>query len=69
MNAITKEGLPVVNLTHIQQMLNDAIEASREEGKEIDEPKAQALLETTAEVLGGLVTAFDHYASRKPAWV
>ncbi|HVU16657.1 MAG TPA: hypothetical protein VHD32_07020 [Candidatus Didemnitutus sp.] len=29
------------------------------------EPKAQALLETSAEVLGGLINAFDEYKTRR----
>jgi len=35
----------------------------------VSEPKAQALFETTAEVLRGLATAYDHYeAKAEPAW-
>ena len=33
----------------------------REDLTQFDEPKAQALFETAAEVLGGLHAAFDHY--------
>jgi hypothetical protein len=35
----------------------------------IDEPKAQALFETTAEVISGLDTAFKHYEEKsEKAW-
>jgi hypothetical protein len=33
----------------------------------VDDPKAQALFETTAEVLGGLVVAFEHFERRSEA--
>jgi hypothetical protein len=35
----------------------------------IDEPTAQALFETTAEVLNGLITAYERYErAAEPAW-
>ena len=46
-------------------MLGDLIEHLREDTDKFDEPKAQALFETSAEVLQGLRTAFDHYESGK----
>jgi hypothetical protein len=50
-------------------MLHDIIMHTREDAGKIDEPKAQALFETTAEVLQGLVTAYDHYERKtEPAW-
>ena len=48
---------------NIQQMLTDAIEHVRTDADLVDEPKAQALFETTAEVLIGLRTAYEHYAT------
>ena len=42
-------------------MLNDVADHCREDVGKISEPKAQALFETTAEVLKGLATAYDHY--------
>ena len=36
---------------------------------DIDNPKAQALFETTAEVISGLDTAFEHYEKKsESAW-
>jgi len=41
----------------------------REDVGKVDDPKAQALYETTAEVLGGLATAYQHYLDRsEKAW-
>jgi hypothetical protein len=45
------------------------IDHARRDVDQVKEPRFQALLETTAEVLGGLETAFKHYSERKePAW-
>ncbi len=49
----------------VKKMLGDLIEHLREDTDKFDEPKAQALFETSAEVLQGLRTAFDHYESGK----
>jgi len=41
----------------------------RSDLSKIDEPKAQALFETTAEVISGLDTAFKHYEEKsEKAW-
>ena len=42
-------------------MLSDVITHVREDVDRVSEPKAQALFETTAEVLIGLRTAYEHY--------
>lgn len=49
----------------IKQMLDDLIAHAREDIDKVSEPKAQALFETTAEVLTGLKTAYDHYETGK----
>ena len=46
---------------HIRGMLADVLDHCREDTGKVNEPKAQALFETTAEVLGGLKTAYEHY--------
>ena len=48
----------------IQGMLRDLIEHVREDVEKVDEPKFQALLETSAEVLIGLRTAYEHYEKK-----
>jgi hypothetical protein len=50
-------------------MLNDAIEHVREDVGKISDPRGQALFETTAEVLDGLVRAYEDYEARsEEAW-
>ena len=48
----------------IRGMLNDAIEHVREDVGKISDPRGQALFETTAEVLGGLVRAYEDCETR-----
>jgi hypothetical protein len=55
------ESDPRHHTANIKGMLNEAARHCREDIGKITEPKAQALFETTAEVLMGLVTAYDHY--------
>jgi hypothetical protein len=52
---------PSVHTRNIQQMLTEVIDHLREDLDKVTEPKAQALFETSAEVLTGLRTAFEHY--------
>jgi hypothetical protein len=60
---------PRHHTANIKAMLHDIITHTREDVGKINEPKAQALFETTAEVLQGLVTAYDHYEQKtEPAW-
>jgi hypothetical protein len=53
----------------IKSMLGDVVQHAREDIPKIKEPKAQALFETTAEVLIGLQKAFSDYEKgNEPAW-
>ena len=54
---------PRYHTANVLAALDDLIRHLREDTREFDEPKAQALFETSAEVLGGLRTAFQHYES------
>jgi len=50
-------------------MLNDVAKHAREDVSKVSDPKAQALFETTAEVLKGLVKAYgDFEQKREEAW-
>jgi hypothetical protein len=50
-------------------MLIELAQHARDDVGQIDEPRAQALFETTAEVLQGLARAYEHYdAGSEPAW-
>jgi hypothetical protein len=51
------------HVAKIQRMLKDLLDHCREDAAKVSEPKAQALFETTAEVLNGLITAYEHYAT------
>ena len=45
------------------------IQHLREDVKKVDDPKAQALFETAAEVVSGLNTAFQHFETKaEKAW-
>jgi hypothetical protein len=52
---------PRYHVQNIEKMLGDLITHLRDDVGKVDEPKAQALFETGAEVLQGLRTAFVHY--------
>ena len=68
MNAPETTSSPGHHSDHLKQMLNDVIQHAREDVKRVEDPRAKALFETTAEVLGGLVTAYDHYEAKEAAW-
>jgi hypothetical protein len=55
---------PQHHVRNIQKMLDEVLNHCRSDSVKVDEPKAQALFETTAEVLLGLRTACEHYAAR-----
>jgi hypothetical protein len=60
---------PEIHSQNIQAMLRELINHTRHDVAQVKEPRFQALLETTAEVLSGLEIAFQHYNEQKePAW-
>jgi hypothetical protein len=53
----------------IQQRIDGLVDEARGEVTKVDALQAKALLEVTAEVLGGLSTAYEHYRSGdEAAW-
>jgi hypothetical protein len=63
------ESDPRHHTQKLKQMLNDTAEHARQDVSKVSDPKAQALFETTAEVLKGLVKAFDDFEQkRERAW-
>ncbi|RAO74523.1 hypothetical protein [Dyella jiangningensis] len=63
------ESDPRHHTQKIKSMLEQSISHVRSDVGKVTDPKAQALFETTAEVLGGLVTAYDHFEQRsEEAW-
>ena len=63
------ESDPRHHTAKIKQMLNDASQHARQDVQKVNDPRAQALFETSAEVLDGLSKAFDDYDNRaEAAW-
>lgn len=63
------EGDPRNHTAKLKQMLSGIIEHARQDVGKVSDPKAQALFETTAEVLIGLKKAFEDFEQRaEPAW-
>jgi hypothetical protein len=52
---------------NIREMLSNVIEHAREDINKVDDPSARALFETTAEVLIGLRTAYEHFEQKSEA--
>ena len=53
----------------LHRMLTEVVRRAREDVRTVREPRAQALMETTAEVCTGLATAYEHYQEQsEPAW-
>jgi len=63
------ESDPRHHTSKLKKMLNDTANHAREDVVKITDPKAQALFETSAEVLKGLVKAFEDFEQKnEPAW-
>jgi uncharacterized membrane-anchored protein YhcB (DUF1043 family) len=53
----------------MQKRLQETMDHLRRDIEKVDEPKLKAMFETSAEVLGGLVKAFQDYERRnESAW-
>jgi hypothetical protein len=60
---------PRAHTANVRKEFRKLIDHLRGDIKKIDEPKAKALFETTAEVISGLDTAFKHYEEKSEnAW-
>ncbi len=60
---------PRYHTANIKQMLADVSRHMREDVEKVSDPRAQALFETSAEVLDGLEKAFDDYDEKaEKAW-
>ena len=58
---------PIHHTQKIKAQMRQFIEHLREDVGKVTEPKAQALFETSAEVLTGLAKAFDDYEKKSEA--
>jgi hypothetical protein len=60
---------PREHTANVRKEFRELIEHLRGDINKIDEPKAQALFETAAEVISGLDAAFKHYEEKsEQAW-
>ena len=60
---------PRAHVSKVRAQFQELIQHLRRDVDMIEDPKAQALFETAAEVLGGLDTAFEHFEQRsESAW-
>ena len=55
------EDNPLYHVVKMRGMLNAVVRHCREDIEKVTEPKAQALFETTAELLGGLINEYSRY--------
>lgn len=63
------ESDPRHHTIKLKEMLRDTAQHAREDVRKVDDPQARALFETTAEVLNGLVTAYEHFEEKsEEAW-
>ena len=63
------EDDPRRHTIRIRDMLSEVRDHLREDVGKINEPRAEALFETTAETLDGLITAFEDYErGQEEAW-
>ncbi len=62
-NQNLEESNPRYHTQNVKQKFDELIDHLRKDTEKFDEPKAQAMFETSAEVLLGLRKAFDDYES------
>jgi len=60
----SSENNPIHHTQKIKAQMRQLIDHLRNDVGKVTEPKAQALFETSAEVLTGLVKAFDDYEDK-----
>jgi hypothetical protein len=61
------EKNPQVHTRKMKERLKETITHLRQDIEKVDEPKLAAMFETSAEVLNGLVKAFDDYEKKNEA--
>ncbi len=58
---------PLAHTANVKEQLQELVDHLREDVKKVDDPKAKALFETSAEVLLGLKKAFEDYEKKNEA--
>ncbi len=61
------EKNPQVHTRKMKERLKETVTHLRQDIDKVDEPKLAAMFETSAEVLNGLVKAFDDYEKKNEA--
>jgi hypothetical protein len=68
-DARVPQNKPQHHTANIRQKLTELVDHLRADTARVDDPKAQAMFETTAEVLIGLRKSFEDYERRsETAW-
>jgi hypothetical protein len=63
-----KTSEPMPHVDNVRRALDELVDHLRRDVEKVNEPRAKALFETTAEVLLGLRKAFEHYGQSERAW-
>ena len=58
---------PQHHTQNMKKSLSETVTHLREDLGKVDEPQLKAMFETSAEVLGGLIKAFDDYEKKNEA--
>jgi len=61
------EKNPQVHTRKMKERLKETVTHLRQDIEKVDEPKLAAMCETSAEVLNGLIKAFDDYEKKNEA--
>ncbi|GIK38959.1 MAG: hypothetical protein DPW09_42015 [Anaerolineae bacterium] len=69
MNNQYSEGHPLYHTQKMKDRFRELVDHLHQDVGKVNEPKAQALFETSAEVLNGLAKAFEDYEKKnEQAW-
>ena len=64
-----QESDPRHHTQKMRRLLSETVGHLREDIGKVDDPQFKAMFETSAEVLSGLIKAFEHYERRsEPTW-
>jgi hypothetical protein len=62
-----EDNNPIHHTQNMLRRLRELIGHLRDDIKKVEEPQMKAMFETSAEVLSGLATAFQHYEKKNEA--
>ena len=64
---VSEAANPMHHTQKMRKRLEETRQHLREDIEKVDEPRFKAMFETSAEVLGGLIKAFDDYEKKNEA--